>query len=741
MKMKKFFYLAMSAVIASAMTSCGEEEEVLGPASLKAEVSEVRLAAEGETKTFELKATRDWSAEIIGSDVEGIEVSPLSGKASNDPVTITVKAAKNEGKNRTATIKFTASATLTAIVTVSQDGALGNLKSIAEVLALSSGIEAETEGVVVGTYNRGFVIMDETGYLLAYNAAYTEPGVELNSKVKVAGTTAVYGDLPQLSIASVTTLETGLTVAEPNWLDVNKDNIENLDLTKCQPIKMTGVLSISSGTNGATYYNLAIDGTTVQGSISYPLESLGLADLEGNIITVYGYFAGTKNTKFRNIMAVSVKDEGEPKIPTSTIAEVIAADEGTRVKTKATVMAIHKKGFILGDATGNIYVFTDAEPDVAVGNKILISGTIANYNGTVEITSVSVEENDGATVAPTYPEPVDLTGLEAFNAFTVNTDKIEITYAKLSGVMQTSGYFLKREGADHDIQLSNISEDYSDLAGAEFSVTGYIYGFHSKNNYYQVIPVSVEVKPYLKAETPDAIAAAVTSASIAVKSNVDWTVTCSESWITDYTKSGKNDGVISITCEANTGDTRTATFTISAADCSPVTVTLTQNSSDTPESVILAFPDENMDKNKISSYTSDWLAKIGDYSWTITAFNNNSWKDWKYIKCGSKNTATVASIATATPIPNKVTKVIVNFDNISASDKIKSASLIVASDAEYATVLETVPMTLENASAVEKEYVVSSPAEGAYYKLVFDMDKTSNNGTIQISKVEYIRSK
>ena len=735
--MKKFFYLAMSAVIASAMTSCGEEEEVLGPASLKAEVSEVTLSPEGETKTFELKATRDWSAEIIGSDVEGIDVSPLSGKASNDPVTITVKAAKNEGKNRTATIKFTASATLTAIVTVSQDGSLGNLKSIAEVLALSSGVEAETEGVVVGTYTKGFVIKDDTGYLLAFNKDYTAPGVELNSKVKVAGTTSAYGDLPQITPASVTTLETGLTVADPTWLEVNKDNIENLDLTKCQPIKMTGVLSISGN-----YYNLSIDGTTVQGSISYPLESLGLANLAGRIITVYGYFAGGNNANFRNVMAVKVEDGGKPETPASTIAEVIAADKGSLVKTQGTVMAIHKKGYLLADATGTIYVYTNSEPEVAVGNNIVLSGSTDNYKGTVQITATTVEENDNATAAPTYPTPVDLTGLEAFNAFTVDADKIDVTYAKLSGVMQSNGYFLKKDGASNDIQLSNIYENYSDLAGAEFTVTGYIYGFNAGSNYYQVIPVSVEAKPYLRAETPDAIAAAVTSASIAVKSNVDWTVTCSESWITDYTKSGKNDGVISITCEANTGDTRTATFTISAEGCTPVSVTLTQNSSDTPASVVLTFPDENMDNNKISSYTSDWLAKIGDYSWTITAFNNNSWKDWKYIKCGSKNAATVASIATVTPIPNKVTKVIVTFDKISASDKIKSASLIVASDAEYATVLETVPMTLENASAaVAKEYVVSSPAEGAYYKLVFDMAQTSGNGTIQISKIEYVRSK
>ncbi|MGM9767477.1 MAG: BACON domain-containing protein, partial [Candidatus Cryptobacteroides sp.] len=343
--MKKFFYLAMSAVIAAAMTSCdGKEEEVLGPASLKAEVSEITLSAAGETKTFELKATRDWSAELIGTDVEGIEVSPLSGKGSNNPVTITVTAAKNDGKNRTATIKFTASATLTAIVSISQEGAQGNLKSIAEVLALGSGVEAETEGVVVGTYTKGFVIMDETGYLLAYNEDYTEPGVDLYSKVKVIGTTDVYGDLLQLNPASVTTLGTGVNVDEPNWLDVNKDNIENLDLSKCQPIKMTGVLSISGN-----YHNLAIDGTTIQGSISYPLASLGLADLAGHNITVYGYFAGGNNAKYRNIMVVKVTDNGAAETKMSTIAEVIAADASSLVKTQGTVMARHQRGYIIGD--------------------------------------------------------------------------------------------------------------------------------------------------------------------------------------------------------------------------------------------------------------------------------------------------------------------------------------------------------------------------------------------------------
>ena len=732
MKMKKFFYLAMSAVIASAMTSCGEEEEVLGPASLKAEVSEVTLSAEGETKTFELKATRDWSAEIIGSNVEGIEVSPLSGKASNDPVTITVKAAKNEGKNRTATIKFTASATLTAIVTITQEGAQGNLKSIADVLALSSGIEAETEGVVVGTYNRGFVIMDETGYLLAYNAAYTEPGVELNSKVKVAGTTSAYGELPQITPASVTVLETGLTVAEPNWLEVNKDNIEDLDLTKCQPIKMTGALSISG-----YHYNLSIDGTTVQGSISYPLESLGLADLAGHIITVYGYFAGGNNANFRNILAVSVQDEGEPETPTSTIAEVIAAEKGSLVKTEATVMAIHKKGYILGDATGTIYVYTNSEPAVAVGNKILISGTTDNYYGTVQIKSATIEENDGSTATPTYPEPVDLTGLEAFNAFTVNTDKIDITYAKLSGVMQSSGYFLKRDGANHDIQLSNIYESYTDLAGAEFTVTGYIYGFNAGSNYYQVIPVSVETKPYLKAEKTEVeCAGSDTSVSFAIKSNTSWTVSCDDAWIIDYTKSGNGDGSVTVSFAENSGAQRTATFTVKATGLADEVITLRQQAAGTvaPVLVYTLSPVAGKD-NSYASAGAD--IDVDGITWSVQG--NNTMVPWRI--GGKKLSGEKRLVYSTAPIADNIKKVVVDHGSAN-SITVDNLTLTVHNSKEDAASGENPVSTVSVAFAANDSVTFNSDADwtGKYYRFTYTVTvEGDKNKFFEFKKAEFYK--
>lgn len=732
--MKKFFYLAMSAVIAAAMTSCdGKEEEVLGPASLKAEVSEITLSAAGETKTFELKATRDWSAELIGTDVEGIEVSPLSGKGSNNPVTITVTAAKNDGKNRTATIKFTASATLTAIVSISQEGAQGNLKSIAEVLALGSNVEAETEGVVVGTYTKGFVIMDETGYLLAYNEKYTESGVALNSKIKVSGTTSIYGELPQLNPASVTTLETGVNVDEPNWLDVNKDNIENLDLTKCQPVKMTGVLTVSGN-----YYNISIDGTTVQGSISYPLESLGLTALNGHIITVYGYFAGGNNANYRNVMAVKVEDGGEPETPASTIAEVIAADKGSLVKTQGTVMAIHKKGFILADASAAIYVYTSSEPTVAVGNNLVLSGTTDNYYGTVQIKSPSVDDNDEATAAPTYPSPVDLTTLDAFNAYTVNTEKIEIKYAKLTGVMQTSGYFLKMDGANNDIQLSNIYESYKDLAGAEMTVTGYIYGYNSGSKYFQVIPVNVETLPYLKAEKAEVEAAGTeTSALFNIKSNVAWTVSSTDSWITDYTKSGNGDGVVSVSFTENSGESRTATFTVKADGLSDVVVTLTQGASGTVAPVIAYTLTPVAGKNSVYGTASGDIDCDG-VTWSV--MGNVTLLPWRI--GGKSLTKEKRLIYSTSPIADKIIKVVVehgNADGITVDD----LTLTVHNSKDEAASGNNPVSTVSVPFVANDSATFNADADwtGKYYRLTYTVTvtATSKNKYIEFKKAEFYK--
>lgn len=148
----------------------------------------------------------------------------------------------------------------------------------------------------------------------------------------------------------------------------------------------------------------------------------------------------------------------------------------------------------------------------------------------------------------------------------------------------------------------------------------------------------------------------------------------------------------------------------------------------------LTFPDDNKANNSVGAYTKTWTAKIGDFSWEIVNFNNNTWKNWNFIKCGSKNGASVASIATSSVMDKAIGTVLVTIDKITA-DNVNSISLQVASDAAFSDVKETV-----KADKLEKgdmEFKVSAPAANLYYKLVFDCKQGTGNGFVQVSKVEY----
>lgn len=149
----------------------------------------------------------------------------------------------------------------------------------------------------------------------------------------------------------------------------------------------------------------------------------------------------------------------------------------------------------------------------------------------------------------------------------------------------------------------------------------------------------------------------------------------------------------------------------------------------------LTFPDDNKANNKTSYYTKTWTAKIGDYSWTISNFSNNQWNNnWKYIKCGNSNAASVASISTDWAIAEAITKVTVYIRNID-SGAAKSAKLLMAADKEFTNVLDSV--AIDAFPAGSKECKIATPTPNCYYKVEFDCAKKSSNGTITIGSVEY----
>ena len=150
----------------------------------------------------------------------------------------------------------------------------------------------------------------------------------------------------------------------------------------------------------------------------------------------------------------------------------------------------------------------------------------------------------------------------------------------------------------------------------------------------------------------------------------------------------------------------------------------------------LSFPDDDKANNKVSAYKTKWTAKIGTDTWSIVNFNNNQWKDWKYIRCGSKNAATIASIATENAFDAPISKVVVSYGKVSATDKLNKYYLQIASDAAFTKDVVTIDGKLENSGAFDYTFTIPTPVKGRYFKLVYDIQK-AGNGTIQVDKVEY----
>lgn len=153
----------------------------------------------------------------------------------------------------------------------------------------------------------------------------------------------------------------------------------------------------------------------------------------------------------------------------------------------------------------------------------------------------------------------------------------------------------------------------------------------------------------------------------------------------------------------------------------------------------LTFPDENKASNGLTQnqYASTWTAKCDSVEYTIKNFNNNNWqKSWTYIKCGSKNAASVASVTTASPFEKAITKVAIDL-TITKTEYVNSIKLLTSDNAQFSNSAE---YTLKITSG-EQVVAVTNPTVNMYYQFVFDCKqgggKKGTNGFIQVSTVTF----
>ena len=170
--------------LASAFIFAGcEEKEDFGPAEISINPSssiEIPMAGEDDNVvTIELKATIDWALRGYDEKVRAwLTISPESGKASKSTQTITIKALKNEGANRSATITFYGDIMNKASLTISQKGEKGEAGTAENPFTVSDAIAFIDEGGYSGNENVseevyviGKISEIEESYNPSYNSA------------------------------------------------------------------------------------------------------------------------------------------------------------------------------------------------------------------------------------------------------------------------------------------------------------------------------------------------------------------------------------------------------------------------------------------------------------------------------------------------------------------------------------------------------------------------------------------
>ena len=455
-------------------------------------------------------------------------------------------------------------------------------------------LTGEITRVVDDTYGN-FNIADETGevYIFGLLTPNGEEGKQWKAAgLKLGDTITLYGkrasspnNQPQMVDATYVSHVAG---TEGGGEDDEKEatlavNPTSLNFTAAGgTATITATLTnsdetITAESSNATQFAVSVSGTTITVTAAANTATTAI----NATITVK---AGTLSQTVSVTQAAAEQQGGEDE--ESSIAAALESEEGASVEATGTVMAMCTKGFIISDSVASIYVYTESKPTVAVGNKVTVKGTFANHYGTLQIATPEIVSNDNSTAKPTYPNPVDLTSQSAYDAyqtFDVNNPST-FPFVKIQGTLSKDRYITV--GSSTKQSMFNYSvNDYSALNGAVLTTTAYIIGYHSTNKYYQLIEVSVEAEPYVSASGGGTVAATATSTSIAIKSNVAWSVTCGASWVKSYTKSGNLDGTIAVAFDANSTTTaRTAEFVITGTGVqTPVKVTVTQSASGTKD--------------------------------------------------------------------------------------------------------------------------------------------------------------
>lgn len=233
-------------------------------------------------------------------------------------------------------------------------------------------------------------------------------------------------------------------------------------------------VTITAGEGCKIFYTL--NGESAEYTTPFTVSEPGIHQ-----ITAYAQKGENKSDVVESVITIEA-------ITVQTIAEVIAAGATNQATTAGTVYAAYDMGFLMGDATG--YIFVYGSNTVKVGDQVTVTGEVSTYGGCYQLSKATVDVTGSTTV--TYPSVREIDGaaLDALVAEPV------VTFVKVKGTLTSVGNYknFTVEGATVTGSILASSAVMGSAAvGNEIEVTGFFVYQSGSGKYGNIVATEVKV--------------------------------------------------------------------------------------------------------------------------------------------------------------------------------------------------------------------------------------------------------
>ena len=335
--------------------------------------------------------------------------------------------------------------------------------SIFDALAAADGTENLTvKGVVTLLDGQNVYLQDSTGGICVRMSGNFDD-IALGDTVIGTGKRATFNGLPQLD-GSTYVKSSGLTLTP-----AVKTIGELTDADICTYVTIEDVTVTEIFDNNGQYANPNITvedaaGNTIQ---LYKAVVDKTAVAVGDVITItaaVSVFNGTFQLRNTSADEIVAGQPSEPEPETTSIAEALAAADGTENLTvKGVVTLLDGQNVYLQDSTGGICVRMSGNfDDIALGDTVIGTGKRATFNGLPQLDGSTYVKSSGLTLTPAVKTIGELTDADICTYVTI--EDVTVTEIFDNNGQYANPNITVEDAAGNTIQLYKAVVDKTAIA-------------------------------------------------------------------------------------------------------------------------------------------------------------------------------------------------------------------------------------------------------------------------------------